>query len=274
MEEESHPVETPLTGTATISANTQDVSRSASNTSSENSPAPSIVLTENGSTSSCRPLAEGTSFEPAQDSIKVFLSVPDDGFKQRDNIAVYDDNGNLHPTDVYLKEQNHLLLLFNSNDVPVAACRHEKAQVYNTYNIYTTRPLYPADKDNFQHEGVSFYPQYRVREVNLCGRSLAYRSIMLWNGSHFEQLWRAYPPTQNQQDFAVDFFASKWHRDQTKEILVKCCVTDAPVALVSRDNERERWDMAIAPNVDPSLMVFVAAILEDDAGVRNIRSGR
>jgi hypothetical protein len=208
-------------------------------------------------------LANGSTLVPSQEIIKLFLESAEGIFDKRRDIIVQDSCGDPYAGGVRIKEKGHRFVLYDKDHTPLALCIHERGHAYNTYNIFGRSPMFPAqDAPSAEEEGSSFYPHFRIRQVNFGRPCPAYRSIMAWNGSHFEPMWRAYPPKSHRRHFATHFYSSTAHLGPTNEILIQCAFGDTAVGLMRRDINRNGWDMSIVPGVDPCLMICIAAVLK------------
>jgi hypothetical protein len=215
-------------------------------------------------------LAEGSSLVPSQGIIRLFLESEEGIFDKRCDTIVHDSDGEPYAGGLRIKELANRFVLYDKNHTPLALCIHERGHSYNTYNIFGRSPRFPAqDAPSAEEEGCSFYPHFRIRQVNFgrpcpAGRSCpAYRSIMAWNGSHFEPMWRAYPPKKNRRrQFAPHFYSSIGHLGPTNVIIIQCAFGDTAIGLIGRDINRNGWDVSIFPGTDPCLMICIAAVLK------------
>jgi hypothetical protein len=208
-------------------------------------------------------LAEGSSLVPSQEIINLFLESEEGIFEKRLDIVVLDSDGDLYAGGVRIKEKGHRFVLYDKDHTPLALCIHERGHAYSTYNIFGRSPMFPTQDAcrAEEEEGNSFYPHFRIRQVNFGRPCPAYRSIMAWNGSHFEPMWRAYPPKKHRRHFATNHYSSTAHLGPTNEILIQCAFADTTVGLMRKDVNRNGWDMSIVPGVDPCLMICIAAVL-------------
>jgi hypothetical protein len=215
-------------------------------------------------------LVEGSSFAPSQEILRLFLESAEEIFDKRRDTIVHDSDGEPYAGGVRIKEEGHRFVLYDKDHTPLALCVHERGHAYNTYNIFGRRPMFPAqDAPSAEEEGTHFYPHFRIRQVYF-GRSCpAYRSIMAWNGSHFEPMWRAYPPKKHRCHFATHFYSNTVHRGPINEMLIQCAFGDTAVGLMRRDINRNGWDVSIFPGVDPCLMICIAAVLKGFVDVPN-----
>jgi hypothetical protein len=208
-------------------------------------------------------LAEGSSLAPSQEIIRLFLESAEGIFDKRCDTIVHDSDGEPYAGGVRIKEEGHRFVVYDKDHTPLALCLHERGHAYNTYNIFGRRPMFPAqDAPSAEEDGSSFYPHFRIRQVNFGRPCPAYRSIMAWNGSHFEPMWRAYPPKKHRRHFATHFYSSTGHLGPTNKMLIQCAFGDTAVGLMRRDINRNGWDVSIFPGVDPCLMICIAAVLK------------
>jgi hypothetical protein len=141
-----------------------------------------------------RLLGEGSDLVPSQDNKMVFLASVEGCIHQKSDIMVNDSDGEPYAGGARIKEEGNRFVLYDKNHTPLVLCVHESGHAYNTYNIFGRSPIFPArDIPGAEKDGISFFPQFRIREINFGRPHLAYRSIMAWNGGHFEPMWRAYP---------------------------------------------------------------------------------
>jgi hypothetical protein len=208
-------------------------------------------------------LAEGSSLVPSEEVIILFLESAEGIFDKRRDTIVLDSDGEPYAGGVRIKEEGRRFVVYDKDHTPLALCVHERGHAYNTYNIFGRHPIFPAqDAPSAEEEGCSFYPHFRIRQVNFGRPCPAYRSIMAWNGSHFEPMWRAYPPKKHRRHFATHFYSSTGHLGPTNDILIQCAFGDPAVGLMRRDINRNGWDVSIVPGVDPCLMICIAAVLK------------
>jgi hypothetical protein len=211
-----------------------------------------------------RLLAEGSEdLVPSQENIIVFLASVasvEGCTPQRSDIAVNGSDGEPYAGGARIKDEGNRFVLYDKNDTPLALCVHESGHAYNTYNIFGRIPNFPArDVPGAEKDGISFYPHFRIREINFGRPRLAYRSIMAWAGGRFEPMWRAYPS------------GKKGCVGPANKLLIQCAFGNTAVGLMRRDTIHNGWDLSIVPGVDPCLMICIAAVLKDFVDKPSVR---
>lgn len=167
--------------------------------------------------------------------------------------AVTDTMGELLAGGVHFEERkpmigNYKLIFKDAEGSPLVLAIENKVTMNKHFTIYGTEQLASCE-DVRVEDGVKFYPWFRIREMD--EGTVDYRSILVWTGTGFKTILQVIPMKRNLLQ----------SRKGT------CVVRDADkkqyaVLNKTKDEGQSNWELVVAPGVDPSLMIVLAACME------------
>ena len=194
---------------------------------------------------------------------------------QGEQLNIYDSEGNPYAGGVHFKEYKRRvvtgksLVLNNGNGEARALCFQDFVLIdRKAFDIYSTRPLWSGDAPFEQEDKVLCYPWFRM-EVH---GDPSTRIVYVWNGRGYQSFWKVFlgkKPVKND-----DVNSPQHHPPNKGDLVLKTYSLDADLAYVTIHEDEQRvgkdkvrYDITIAPGVDPGLVVCISAVLEIMVGL-------
>ena len=125
-------------------------------------------------------------------------------------------------------------------------------------------PLFDGDAETENESGVSFYPMFKVRDID--DNHLDFRSILIWNGHNYQPFLRIVPAKALPSIAAGRQLVPPRKNDL---LLVSPNDLDQVYALMAKKPRSERmagWDCVVAPGADVGMCMMLAVIMDDMVG--------
>mmetsp|Transcript_3083 Transcript_3083/g.8709 ORF Transcript_3083/g.8709 Transcript_3083/m.8709 type:complete len:621 (-) Transcript_3083:207-2069(-) len=176
-------------------------------------------------------------------------------------LPIYDSRGQPYADGAHFEEYQRrviagkALVLKDGKGQPRALCFQDLWKVTRKgFDIYSIRPLWHGDSPFELERDVKCYPWFRMEATP---GARYQRIINVWNGHGYQRMWRAFlgkPSTGDQERYPPN----------KGDLVVRTESLDVDLAYVTScdTNGKVRYDITIAPGVDPALILCLAAVSE------------
>lgn len=184
--------------------------------------------------------------------------------KFEDTLSLVDSAGEPFAGGAYLKDFSNVIgksriILFDKDDKPICLAVQELVKINKVYTIYGLKPLLDGDAPAEKHDGIDFYPWFKVRDID--DSHLDFRSMLVWNGKNFQPMIRIYPNERPPTAYTGDLLPP----NKSDNTVCDSANKDNVYALMSKKSniKERRWDVCIGPGSDAVAMIMLAAIMDD-----------
>lgn len=183
-------------------------------------------------------------------------------FSFQDTFSVTDSKGEPFAGGIHMVDHknivgSHRMMLKDAEGKALALAVEDKTTLNKHFTIYGREPLAPGDELKVEEEGITFYPWYRISDID--DTHLDHRSVVVWTGKGFKPFLQVCPIPRHTSLLPPHKGAClvRGAKDHAKQY---------GVVHKTKGEGLSGWEIVVSPGVDPSLMIVLAACMEHLVG--------